>query len=89
MRLDEDPEEGDPPAPPKPGANGLEAAAEPANFLQIGQDPRGCWVVRDRLGLQAGIFRSYVCALRFAKMEAAAKGLAIVAAAEPVEFNVD
>ncbi len=74
---------------PKAEVNGFEAAARPANFLQIGRNGRGCWVVKDRLGLKAGIFRSFACAHHFAKEEAAAEGLAIVAAREPLEFGSD
>jgi hypothetical protein len=84
MFLDVSAEEDSPRASRKAGANGFEA---PTNFLQIGRDGRGCWVVRDRLGLKAGLFRSFESAHRFAKEEAAAQGLAIVAATEPLEFG--
>jgi hypothetical protein len=78
------PKEDAPPASRRTGASGFEA---PANVLQIGRKGRGCRVVRDRIGLKAGLFRCFESALRFAKEEAAAQGLDIVAATEPLEFG--
>jgi hypothetical protein len=68
-------------------AQGFAAPKGAANALRIGRNAAGAWVVKDRLGLKAGLFRTYACALQFAKEEAAAHGLAIVAAREPLEFG--
>jgi hypothetical protein len=85
MLLEEKLEECLRPAEPAP-ANGAATADRFANALRIGRNGRGAWVVKDGLGLKAGIFRSYACALQFAKEEAAAHGLVIVVAQAPLEF---
>lgn len=65
------------------------ASGVDVNCLFIGQNNKGCWVVRDRLGLKAGIFRSYDCALHFAKEEAFAERLSIVTVRGPLELGCD
>jgi len=55
----------------------------------VGQNSEGHWVVRDGLGLKAGIFSSLESALHFAKEEARAGGSGVVLSATAVELGLD
>jgi hypothetical protein len=89
MLLDQTPEESPRLSSEPAGVKGFAPAERCANALRIGRNSKGAWIVKDRLGLRAGIFRSYGCALQFAKEEAAAHGLIIVAAQGPLELCSD
>ncbi len=65
------------------------AEATAVNCLIIGQDVNGLWIVRDRFGLRAGIFRALAPALRFAKEEARAGNYSLVSTAGPIDLDVD
>lgn len=66
-----------------------EASNAETNGLIIGQNGGGCWVVRDRLGLKAGIFSSFGSALHFAKGEAEATGSGVTLSATVLELGLD
>jgi hypothetical protein len=64
------------------------AGAEP-NVLMVGQNSEGHWVVRDRLGLKAGIFSSLESALHFAKEEAKAHRSSVTVSDAVLELGLD
>ncbi|MGO9544818.1 MAG: hypothetical protein ACLPPF_08500 [Rhodomicrobium sp.] len=59
------------------------------NCLILGQNGQGLWVVRDRLGLKAGIFASFEAAHHFAKEEAAAAHSRIILSPAALELGLD
>jgi hypothetical protein len=71
------------------GGGAVPANGAEANCLFVGQNSKGAWVVRDRLGLKAGIFRSRASALHFAKDEARASNLQFHEMATQVELDID
>ena len=72
---------------PRPDCTG--ANPEP-NWLIVGQDGEGRWVVRDRLGLKGGIFCTFERALQFAKEESEAAHCCVVLSAPAlVELGFD
>ncbi len=60
--------------------------AAAANCLFVGQNPAGCWVVRDRLGLKGGIFANFGAAVQFAQAEAKAAGWGVELTARSLEI---
>ena len=62
--------------------------AEP-NCLIVGMNGDGRWVVRDRLGLKAGIFSSFESAIHFAKMEAEAAHSGVILSEAGLELGLD
>jgi hypothetical protein len=73
---------------PIDGAATLPVDGVEANCLFIGQNGKGAWVVRDKLGLKAGIFRSRASAFHFAKEEARACHLQVHEVATRVELGI-
>jgi hypothetical protein len=71
------------------GAGVVPANGTEANCLFVGQNSKGSWVVRDRLGLKAGIFRSRASALHFAKDEARAGNVRFYEVATRVELAIN
>ncbi len=59
------------------------------NCLILGQNGEGRWVVRDRLGLKAGIFSSFEAAHQFAKEEAEAAHSSIILSPAALELGMD
>jgi hypothetical protein len=55
----------------------------------VGQDASGRWIVRDSVGLKAGIFGSFGAALQFAKEEARGSHARIILSAALLELGVE
>jgi hypothetical protein len=64
-------------------------AGSSGNCLYLGQNRRGAWVVRDRLGLKAALFRLRADAMHFAREEASAGGLRLFLTSQPLELIAD
>ncbi len=66
------------------------AAAEAAtNYFVVGHDDKGRWIVRDKLGLNAGVFCSFASALHFAKREACAARCGIILSEAEISFDLN
>jgi hypothetical protein len=80
---------GEPPNSIEEGSDGIELDAQKENCLIIGQNRKGHWVVRDCLGLKAGLFRSFASAVHFAEGEASAGCLEVFVTEKPLELRFD
>ncbi|MGO9173711.1 MAG: hypothetical protein ACLP7P_17355 [Rhodomicrobium sp.] len=76
-------------APAAGEAKAAASAGAETNCLIVGQNGEGLWVVRDRLGLKAGIFSSLESALHFAKEEAKAYRSSVTVSDAVLELGLD